>query len=176
MPCCRKASTAVVRYGEPPAVQPVTEEDQAMDESEQTAPEDGEPTSITAKAKRLYHRHKKKVRAGVGAAAAAAAGVAIKMALESYINKDAEANDPVVHDDSSSDFTEWEKEYRASEPDRRRPPSEHTVQGHPMRINGEASAEEKANWARAYEAGLVDTPEPPPGWTWRSDSVRGGTR
>jgi septal ring-binding cell division protein DamX len=149
-----------------------------MDVTEQSASEnaEGEPTTVTAKAKRLIQKHRKKTLAGVGTAAAAMAAIAIKLALEQYLAKNAGDVESVVPNEQSSDFEAWEEEYRTSEPEQRRTVSEHTVQGHPMRISGEASAEGRVNWARAYEAGLVDTPLPPPGWTWRSDSVRGGQR
>ncbi|MFF9171766.1 MULTISPECIES: hypothetical protein [unclassified Streptomyces] len=147
-----------------------------MDEPEQNAPEDeeGEPATFTAWAKRKYRKHRKKTLAAVGTAAATVASIAIKLAVEEYLAKKADAVEPVT-DEPSSDFDAWEEEYQTSEPEPepRRTVSEHTVQGHPMRISGEASAEGRENWRRAYEEGLVEAPEPPPGWTWRCDTVRG---
>ncbi|NED32243.1 hypothetical protein [Streptomyces sp. SID8499] len=146
-----------------------------MDPSEPTAPEDEakETASVAQRAKRLIKKHRTTITA-VGAVTVAVTGLALKMAQDQYLAETDETDEPLT---SAPPIPEPELGgINAQDKSSRRPAVEHDVAAHPVKLNGRRLGEKgRENWAKAFEEGLVDTPTPPSGLTYRGRTRRSGS-
>ncbi|QKW23120.1 hypothetical protein HUT16_32130 [Kitasatospora sp. NA04385] len=115
--------------------------------------------SAAAAVKGFARKHRKTIAgAGVGLAVIGSA------VLREYLNSQLPPGPPHEFD---------APEHLPRSDGQRQPVSQHSVQGHFMRISGRPSERAKANYAAALAAGFDGPPEIPPGWTWRDEHDRG---